>query len=449
MTSGLENKEAAQGAVVHAARRASQIAEAGTALFRSLSAALSGSAQEGSRQNKALNTLAAAVTDWSEDKSKREALVQIGRSVLINWLLGRALNDNRNAEQAEAEHTLLNLLADATTASAVLNCEGALPKLLELLESTSDAANLNSSLLTASAQVTITHVPSLDEIKAVIERAKGTSSVLTQQVAVRLLGNWAEASVINCGKIATVQGGQALAHVAATAASAGHNRQLEYELVRTMALLARDCPLTQSLGIGSWLQQLLYIAADAAAVKHWKLASQALDGFSLCLWQLGEANGALAGSNVFALLHRLSSEPDPLLRRSIITAVGALSHPDDMSDEQRSLWTEQVLQWMCNVQSPAEIRIACGQALAGLAAAPGLQGLQCAHKWLADLLVHFSKDVTAYSAVRLKDEVYNEQTDIFQNAVAVMPLFARSVAAELREASDQVCTMTRHMTLST
>ena len=58
----------------------------------------------------------------------------------------------------------------ATTASAVLNCEGALPKLLELLESTSDAAKLNSSLLTASAQVTLTQVPSLDEIKAVIDK---------------------------------------------------------------------------------------------------------------------------------------------------------------------------------------------------------------------------------------------------------------------------------------
>ncbi len=38
-----------------------------------------------------------------------------------------------------------------------------------------------------------------------------------------------------------------------------------------------------------------------------------------------------------------------------------------------------------------------------------------------------------------KDEVFNEEThQSFQNAVAVMPLFARSVAAELREASDQV-----------
>ena len=61
---------------------------------------------------RALNTLAAAVTDWSEDKSKREALVQIGRSVLIKWLLSRALDDDQCLEQVEAEHALLNLLAD-------------------------------------------------------------------------------------------------------------------------------------------------------------------------------------------------------------------------------------------------------------------------------------------------------------------------------------------------
>ena len=79
---------------------------------------------------------------------------------------------------------------------------------------------------------------------------------------------------MNCGKIASVHGGHALTQIAAAAASAGHNRQLEYELVRTMALLARDCPLRQSLGVDKWLRQLLFIAADAAAMKHWKLASQ-------------------------------------------------------------------------------------------------------------------------------------------------------------------------------
>lgn len=44
-----------------------------------------------------------------------------------------------------------------------------------------------------------------------------------------------------------------------------------------------------------------------------------------------------------------------------------------------------------------------------------------------------------HPALMQKDEVFNEATDdSFRNAVAVMPLFARSVAAELREASDQV-----------
>ena len=62
--------------------------------------------------DRALNSLATTVTDWSEDQSKREALVQLGRSVLIKWLLGRALAAKNSLEQAEAERTLSNLLAD-------------------------------------------------------------------------------------------------------------------------------------------------------------------------------------------------------------------------------------------------------------------------------------------------------------------------------------------------
>ena len=65
---------------------------------------------------------------------------------------------------------LLQCVHAATTASAVLNCEGTLPKLLDLLACTSDAEKLNSSLLSASAQVTLTQVPSLDEIKEVIDK---------------------------------------------------------------------------------------------------------------------------------------------------------------------------------------------------------------------------------------------------------------------------------------
>ena len=80
---------------------------------------------------------------------------------------------------------------------------------------------------------------------------------------------------------------------------------------------------------------------------------QALDGFSLCLWQLGEADGALAGSNVFALLHCLSVEPDQLLRRSIITAVGALSHPGKLYIKGNDMGNEGI-KALCGALSERE-----------------------------------------------------------------------------------------------
>lgn len=82
------------------------------------------------------------------------------------------------------------MLCAATTASAVLNCEGALPKLLQLLVRTSDAGKLAGSLLSASAQVTLTQVPSLDDIKAVIDLVShqhASTCLRTQHLAACLL----------------------------------------------------------------------------------------------------------------------------------------------------------------------------------------------------------------------------------------------------------------------
>ena len=61
-----------------------------------------------------LNSFASHVLEWSEDDGKREALVQLGRSALITWLLNRAQQKQGQSasEQQEAEATLLNLLAD-------------------------------------------------------------------------------------------------------------------------------------------------------------------------------------------------------------------------------------------------------------------------------------------------------------------------------------------------
>ena len=67
-----------------------------------------------------------------------------------------------------------------------------------------------------------------------------------QALAVAFLASWAEASVTNCGKIAALGGGRALARAAARAVREGPNRELADQLFRVFGVLARDCPLRRA-----------------------------------------------------------------------------------------------------------------------------------------------------------------------------------------------------------
>ncbi len=54
-----------------------------------------------------------------------------------------------------------------------------------------------------------------------------------------------------------------------------------------MAVLARDSPYKTRLGLGAWLRQLLFFAADAAAGGDWQLAARALDAFAAAVSRPG------------------------------------------------------------------------------------------------------------------------------------------------------------------
>ena len=61
-----------------------------------------------------------------------------------------------------------------------------------------------------------------------------------------------------------------------------------------------------------------------------------------------------------------------------------------------------MLEWICSEEEEREAeRYAAGSALAALAAAPGVDGLQLASAWLGDVLVHLSRNVQAYNSVRV------------------------------------------------
>ena len=74
-------------------------------------------------------------------------------------------------------------------------------------------------------------------------QGKGMSGPRVQELAVTCLADFAEASLVNCGKIAAVLGGPVLVDIASVAVHDRHRHQLEAQLTRLMSILAQDCPI--------------------------------------------------------------------------------------------------------------------------------------------------------------------------------------------------------------
>ena len=78
-------------------------------------------------------------------------------------------------------------------------------------------------------------------------QGKGMSGPRVQELAVACLGDFAEASLVNCGKIAAVSGGPALADIASITVHDRNRHMLEAQLTRLMSILAQDCPVRWTL----------------------------------------------------------------------------------------------------------------------------------------------------------------------------------------------------------
>ena len=74
-------------------------------------------------------------------------------------------------------------------------------------------------------------------------QGKGISGPKIQDLAITCLADYAETSLVNCGKIAAVSGGPALAEIASAAVHDRHRSMLESQLTRLMSILAQDCPI--------------------------------------------------------------------------------------------------------------------------------------------------------------------------------------------------------------
>lgn len=75
---------------------------------------------------------------------------------------------------------------------------------------------------------------------------------------------------------------------------------------------------------------------------------------------------------------RLTCSLDALSTFIPCKAQDCLRIADDMHEDERQLWTEQILQWMCSSDPSTEIRFACGQALTGTCSLSLLAMFTCA-----------------------------------------------------------------------
>ncbi|KAK9828200.1 hypothetical protein WJX74_002764 [Apatococcus lobatus] len=372
-------------------------------------------------------SIAQQLSIWSEHTVTQDRLLLFGGQFVLDWLLDKALSAAGDDQQA-AEQALINLLRSESSASALLSRPEAGPKLLEALERSRQPAQLQQVLQTALQGITLPPKASLDDLRLTINVAKHTQHAAARTIAVQLLGCWAEASVLNCGKLAAMQVGPALTQVAAASSGQPDSQHLQHQLCRTMGVLVQACSLKHLLGLGPWLQHLLLMAADAAAAGDTRQAAMGLEVFAVCLKQLPDMQGATRDINACALLDHLASTKSVELQHAIAVVVAALSPL--LAQAQREQWTDRLLRWLCRDQTDEALRYTTAGALAALAEVPGADGLQVAGKWLGELLVTLSMQVKPHHSIAAAPSAGEEDRQILET-VAVDPVFARSIAAEL------------------
>ncbi|CAL8471570.1 g11112 [Coccomyxa elongata] len=427
--------------VTGAAGRVVEAGQAMAGLLQSLATSIASGKPSLLPRGKLTMSLAQQAEAWAESQEHAEVLVMLGGRMLLDWLLVTAAKPDSSPEQLNAERALLNLLQHRRTASAVLYLPGAVPKMLDIAGKSPDSDEFADALLNALGGITLPAAASMDEIRSMLVQAKGESGPKIQELAVACLSDYAESSVVNCGKIAVVGGGAELGQIAAAAVQEGRRHTLETQLTRIMGILARDCPIRHLLGMGQWLDPLLFFVADAAAQHDWALAARAMDSFSACIKYGSQLDADVATANVYPLLDRLAGEPDLLLRRSLLTAIAALALPGaatgELPEPVRERWSERILEWLCSDECEESLRFACAGALAALASENGPGGLDVACAWLGDLLIYLTRGVVTYQSIREVTAPQEVTEAVYANAVSVLPAYARGCAAELRGISER------------
>lgn len=417
-----------------------------------------------------------------EDLALHGSCHYVATSQLLSYLFKRA--DRRLTspmEMASLRTLLARLSEDQRCFKLVLSQTHAIPAILQMASEFPSISSSMSALVNASC---LPKKASYEDIKATLGILLNKNSPQhLQKLALKILQGWAAASVVNCRTIVEAGANAALAEMAARN---NNTSDLQLEIADLMTSLARNCPGNLLIRSKDWFYHLICFAADATAEMNWRLVEASLNAVAACLLAGAEIPSDSVQNTVLPLLQKLSEDKVQKVMPAIARAIQALAESKNisLSAEFREKWTEIMLEW---VMATSELSLhSYSSALSALASPAGTSGLVIAHYWLSEIIIHLSRQITPYSSiairaqenaelrtswwqmrhwVRTEDEQISpwlwwpwaekaEQPETqvaartasdpdlssWINAAPIGPVYARSVAAELMEASGRVAT---------
>jgi hypothetical protein len=379
-----------------------------------------------------LRSLRSAWLSTPSDKRDRESLTAatladfanhggyklVSKSSLFEKLLERVADGKgSHHEVQDLEQILTHLLTDESSTKSLFRKPHTISALITFASSRyTISPDIATMLAKALAPSVMPRQASFSDIQYALHTIEYSKSPdISKYLALCTLNAWSKSSVLNCTAIADADGGGTIVNVAANAGSSSliqiNNR---FQLTGLMKSLAQQCPANSKLRMDDWLYHLICFAADASASKDWKLATSSLEALAACL--LGGAAalpGDMLQGMVLPLLRALGAM-NIAMRGSIAKVVLALAEGRkvQLPDDDREIWSEVLLSWMVagDDQSGGRIGKECVAALTALSSPAGPTGLHIAHSWLAEMIIHLSRQVRPYNDVVAKQNKENHSS---------------------------------------
>jgi len=306
---------------------------------------------------------------WSSDPESREALLAVGGSGLLDFLLDLACEDP-SREQAAAEGVLCDLLDSRYCASRVLRRPGAVPRLLEHVASGKASERLPAALGAAAAggadldrDTTTTTSSSgggltaaesglqLEDARALVRLLNSRHGHQVQLLAANFIEAWVRGGAASRRRLAAASLNPALAAAAMAAVERGGDGgagALQLALCRVIRLMEFDADATTDADRAGWVRPVLFIAADAAASGDLQLADTAMQTIVHAARKGGPlVRSALRELHLMPTIEALASGSDPKLRVRAVAALAPLLDAGLIpSEADRAIWRDRLLHWL-------------------------------------------------------------------------------------------------------